>query len=239
MPDEPQPKARQFYVQKDGQEFGPYARTELQARIDSREFSRSDLGWSDGLDEWSPLGANRHFSFGHIPPPIESISPVTPLQWRSALRDVLVIFALSAIGGLIAGIAAGDIGTARFVLAAGVSNLLLCTVGFTISGCLVAHNRWRHLFHVAAGVWLVSAFNMFFGLSFLQWLLSSIFIGILMALGGGLSTLFKPNLKKPLIKPPPRRPPPQAITSSQENVVLFIILGVAAFVALLCYILIE
>ena len=235
MPDKPQRKIPRFYVQKDGQEFGPYTGTELQARIDSREFSRSDLGWSDGRDEWSPLGTDRRFVFGHIPPPIESISPVTPLQWRSALRDVLVIFALSAIGGLIAGIAAGDIGTPRFVLAAGVSNLLLCTVGFTISGCLVAHNRWRHLFHVAAGVWLVNACNMFFGVSFLQWLLSSIFIGILMALGGGLAKLFKPNLKKALIKPPPRRPPPYA----QENVVLFVILGVAALVALLCVILLE
>src|SRR5438046_7798813 len=39
------PSERRYYIHKGGQEFGPMSGTEVQARIDSREFSHSDLIW--------------------------------------------------------------------------------------------------------------------------------------------------------------------------------------------------
>jgi hypothetical protein len=63
------------------------------------------------------------------------------------------------MGGFVAGLATGGSSRdpQRYMLAIAASNFLLGAVGFTISGCLAPVSRWRHLVHVAVGVWLAIA----------------------------------------------------------------------------------
>ena len=104
------------------------------------------------------------------------------------LRDVAILWVLTGLGGFVAGFAQG---AARF-WALAVSNLFFITVGFVISGCLAIGSRWKHLAYVALFTWLSCLINVFFGLIPLEhWFLSILFIPLFMALGGGLSYVFK------------------------------------------------
>ncbi len=111
------------------------------------------------------------------------------IRWKALVRDVIIIFVLTGLGGFVLGIAAagGDIPMA----AIGWANILFSAVGFTISGCMAKRQRFRHLLHVAIAVWILSAFNMLFpvfGLA--QWLLGVIAIMLAMGVGGAISFIF-------------------------------------------------
>lgn len=114
-------------------------------------------------------------------------------NWKAILRDVSIIWGLTAIGGLIIGLATAGRGFP--VLAIAISNILLGTIGFVISGCITKLDRFRHLFNVAIGVWLTSLVNVFF-LNFTlgQWFMSLIHILMMMGIGGGISFLFVKDL---------------------------------------------
>ena len=113
-----------------------------------------------------------------------------PVRIGPIIRDVVIIVALTAIGGFVIGLA-GSLNSQRGMLAIIASNLLLGTIGFIISGCLASGNRWRHLVYVAVGVWLAGLMNLFFGINIIQWLFSVIFIALMMGLGGALSYIFR------------------------------------------------
>ncbi|HEX9742602.1 MAG TPA: hypothetical protein VGA17_07415, partial [Nitrospiraceae bacterium] len=73
----------------------------------------------------------------------------------------------------------------------GLSNFFWGTVGFAISGCLARAQRFKHLFMVATGVWLLSFVNVAMGLTALPvWAVGFLLILAMMGLGGGLSYLF-------------------------------------------------
>jgi len=110
------------------------------------------------------------------------------------IRDVVIVWVLTAMGGFVAGVATGgpQRDAQRFMLAIAASNLLLGTVGFTIAGCLAPHGRWRHLCVVAVGVWIAGLINVaFFGVTILQWIGSLIFVAVITGVGGALSHVFK------------------------------------------------
>ncbi|XHR28693.1 MAG: DUF4339 domain-containing protein [Chthoniobacteraceae bacterium] len=44
-----------IYVIHDGEQIGPFSKTEIGGMIDSETLSRSDLAWHDKLAEWEPL----------------------------------------------------------------------------------------------------------------------------------------------------------------------------------------
>ena len=114
------------------------------------------------------------------------------IKWLAVFRDVAIIWALTLIGGFIAGVAARSAGGAGPPMGAlAIANILLGTVGFIISGCLAKTWRFQHLWVVALFVWLTSAVNAFFGaFGFTQWLLSVLLIIPMMLAGGGISFLF-------------------------------------------------
>ena len=128
------------------------------------------------------------------PPPTEQRVLVGPI-----VRDVLIVWVLTALGGIVAGIATGGPtqDTQRFMLAVAAANFLLGTVAFTIAGCLAPAGRWRHLALVAVGAWFTSLVNVvFFGVTIVQWIGGAIFMALIMGIGGAISYVFKRD-KKP------------------------------------------
>ena len=127
------------------------------------------------------------------PPPI--VQPPPPTEQRVCvgpiLRDIVIIVALTFIGGFVIGLAVAPT-SSRGMLAIAASNLLLGTVGFVISGCLAVRNRWRHLPYVGLGVWLAGLMNvLFFGFGIVQWFFSIIAVALMMGIGGAISYVFK------------------------------------------------
>lgn len=106
-------------------------------------------------------------------------------------RDVVLVWVLTAMGGFIVGLSGTSIGSDRYMLALGASNLLLGTSAFVIAGCLTPANRWRHLAWVAFYSWLLSIVNVLFGVRISDWLIGSVFMAIIAGIGGGISVLFK------------------------------------------------
>ena len=73
------------------------------------------------------------------------------LNWKGVARDVGIVFVLTFLGGLVVGLTSGLTGAEVNVIAIALSNIVFGTVGFTISGCIVKINRFRHLYQVLHG----------------------------------------------------------------------------------------
>ena len=73
------------------------------------------------------------------------------IQWRAVMRDALAVLLLSFLGQRVW----GWIGIDPSGVLQAVSVLVLMTVGFCVSACLVKQARFKHLGLVAAGVWLI------------------------------------------------------------------------------------
>ncbi len=128
------------------------------------------------------------------------------IEWKGVARDVGIVFMLTFLGGLVVGFTASLTGAETNITAIALSNIVFGTVGFTISGCIVKLNRFKHLSQVALGVWLLSLINVAFGLvDIQQWLASILSVLLMMGLGGGLSYLFvrTPPAEQP---DPPNQP---------------------------------
>jgi hypothetical protein len=122
--------------------------------------------------------------------------PPTEPRMRVGLivRDVVIVWVLTAIGGCVAGVATGGPGrdAQQYVAALAISNILLGTVAFTIAGCLAPPGRWRHLGFVALGTWIGSLINVvFLDFTIWQWLGGAILLVVMMAIGGGISYVLK------------------------------------------------
>ena len=110
-------------------------------------------------------------------------------NWIGVLRDIIIIWVLTFLGGFFVGLT--GVRGERGQLAISVLAILLMIVGFTISGCIVKVNRFKHLFVVALGVWITSIVNIFLGISDLvTWILCIITIVFSMLIGGALSLIF-------------------------------------------------
>ena len=109
------------------------------------------------------------------------------------LRDVAIIWVLTFFGGVVAAFAAHSQSAQRVWVSSGVvvSDLLFGTVGFVISGCLATGSRWKHLAYVALFCWITSLINILFGLPVEQWFWGAFFYPLVMAVGGGVSYVFK------------------------------------------------
>ena len=156
------------------------------------------------MADWKPLlDVVPHLdNSAPVPPETPIVQPPSLTEQRvfvgPIIRDVIILWVLTGIGGFAAGLATGgpQRDAQQFIIAVAASNLLLGTVGFTVVGCLAPPNRWRHLAFVALGVWITSLINVvFFGVGLAQWIGSAIFMAIVMGIGGAISYLFKRNGK--------------------------------------------
>jgi hypothetical protein len=117
------------------------------------------------------------------------------LRVRTILVDVAILFGLTFFGGFVVGFAAAASSVSMGVMMAAlaVSNMVLLTIGFVLSGCRSPRGkRWPHLAWVALGIWLVSFLNvLFLGVSLGQWIGSAVLMVICMLIGGGLSMFIR------------------------------------------------
>jgi hypothetical protein len=115
---------------------------------------------------------------------------VKQIQVGPIIRDVVIVWVLTAMGGAVVGFATG--GPTRnaqgFMLGVKAANVLFGTVGFAIAGCLAPPPRWHHLGVVAVAVWFAGLINVaLFGFSVSDWIASAIVMALIMGLGGAIS----------------------------------------------------
>jgi hypothetical protein len=132
-------------------------------------------------------------------PPAElepNADPQKKIHLGAVLRDVVIVFLLSGIGGVIVGIASAGqpLDSPESILALAASSFIFSTIGFTISGCLSPSRRGSQLALVGIGVWRAGLINVaLFGISIDQWAVGAIFLVFVMILGGILSALIRPR----------------------------------------------
>jgi hypothetical protein len=118
-------------------------------------------------------------------------SQLKALSFRAIARDVGILWGLTLAGGIIVGASGFRSDPSLYKIASTISSVLLCTIGFTIVGCLVGPRRWNHLFVVTAILWLTDILNLLLGVTLRQWILFLPIIFILMGVGGGISYIFR------------------------------------------------
>ena len=114
------------------------------------------------------------------------------MQPKIVVRDALIIFALTFIGGFAIGLARPlfAIPDEGYLILITAANFVFSTVGFTISATRTPRHRWKHILLVALCVWPMGLVNVFFGVTLVQWFFGILFLVITMAFGGTLSYIF-------------------------------------------------
>ena len=120
------------------------------------------------------------------------------IRWQSVVRDVLIIFGLTFIGGFIIGFMSAVSGGSVNQAYLGLSNIFFGTVGFAISYVWTKTHRMPHLFAVAGGTWILSIINVFFGYgTIITWIFALIPVLLMMGLGSlvgwGWTSVFPQN----------------------------------------------
>ena len=122
------------------------------------------------------------------------------IKWKALVRDVVIIFVLTGLGGFVVGIASQGRGVSA--AAVGLANIIGCTVGFTISGCLTRTKRFEHLGRVGFAVWLLSIYNvLLLGVNVLAWFLGIVVITVTALVGGGISCVLAPGSPQETAEP--------------------------------------
>lgn len=111
------------------------------------------------------------------------------MNWKSVLRDALLIFLLTAVGGFLVAFFEGATGGKAPPALSFALSVVLAIFGFAISGSLTRVRRWRHLLTVAAAVWLLGLVNLALGANAIQWLSTGLPILIACGIGGALAAL--------------------------------------------------
>ncbi len=122
-------------------------------------------------------------------PSAPSFAVTASVNIGAVIRDVGIIWLLTAAAGFIVGVATSPDEEATAAVAFG--NIIFGTIGFVISGSRVHGDRWKHLFAVAIALWLSGIINIFLlGMGFGYWIVSLFLILLMMATGGGISYVF-------------------------------------------------
>ena len=117
-----------------------------------------------------------------------SPSKATPIRWRDVLRDVVIVWLLTFTGGIVA----ARVGTGPKGPVLVMSNLITGVIAFTFIGCLTPVRRFRHLIVVAFAAWLSGLLNVVvFHNPVAAWMVSIVYLTIVMVVGGLLLYLFK------------------------------------------------
>jgi hypothetical protein len=115
------------------------------------------------------------------------------LRWPRVIRDALGIAILVAVGGLLVSSCSG-VGAGRVPMPhVAASSFVLSLLGFVVAGAATRELRGRHLFTVAAIVWLLGLSSvLLLGIAFAQWLASGLAIFVACLLGGAIAAALFP-----------------------------------------------
>lgn len=105
-----------------------------------------------------------------------------PIQWRAIMRAVAIAYGATFVSGLVLAF----VGISPQAHPVGYPLLALFTgaVGVALALRAADTSRLSYLLAIGVGIWLLSSTSVLFGAqSFLEWINSSVFIGITVILG--------------------------------------------------------
>ncbi len=126
------------------------------------------------------------------------------IRYRIVARDIAFIYLLTYLAGRALRILAVGQSHERLLDAICFGNGFFCFIGYIMIGCMTRpENRWKHLFAVTVGLWIMGLNNLTVGLgfTFLDWCCTSISLLFFMGIGGIASWLTYGKLKPREISP--------------------------------------
>ena len=115
------------------------------------------------------------------------------MNWRRVVRDTLIVWFATALGGAVVGFCFALLGameSPKLSVAIGFTNVVFSLVAFSIVAVLAKEGRLRHLAIVALASWVLGLVNVaFFGVTFWRWLLSIFVLAIFALIGGTIAWL--------------------------------------------------
>src|SRR5687768_10582215 len=60
----------QYHISQNGQQQGPFTEAEVRAKLARNEIAPTDLGWHEGLTDWTPIGVLLESKSARTPPPV-------------------------------------------------------------------------------------------------------------------------------------------------------------------------
>ncbi len=74
----------QYMIDKDGQQWGPYTKEQVQEYLNAGNFQATDLAWHEGLTEWRPLSTMLTPPINKpVPPPVPSRQVPPPIASKT------------------------------------------------------------------------------------------------------------------------------------------------------------
>ena len=127
------------------------------------------------------------------------------IDWKTVLRDVLIVLVLAGLGRFVAAALLGEDQDTIGII--GAIATLFMVAGFCASGCLVPVRRFRHMTIVALGVWLAGPIVRFGAeLSIALWIVAALPIFAAMGIGGAISLAIVPTPPAEPSAPPAAQP---------------------------------
>jgi len=111
------------------------------------------------------------------------MTPLQPLNWLRAIRDVAIVWGVALAGTLF-------FISAKMDMPASQAATFWGTIGFFAVGCLTRENRLQHIALVGGLFWITSFVDVCFGATMAQCLASLFTKTLMVAFGGGLSNFF-------------------------------------------------
>ena len=150
----------QIHIARDGQRLGPFSTEEVKARLAAGELRPTDLAWSDGCAEWSPLSAfpgiadasatAQPVNVPTMPPPLQKLppgvhQPASGLAIASLVCGILSVTLLPVLAALPA-IICGHMAQSRIRRAAGA----IGGSGMALAGTIIGYLSFALLIPIIA-----------------------------------------------------------------------------------------
>ncbi|MEM1223943.1 MAG: DUF4339 domain-containing protein [Verrucomicrobiota bacterium] len=103
----------EYFVSKDGQQWGPYTEEELRSHVSTHSFSRDELAWHEGAKAWKPIHELITLASAAPPPPAPTVNVVanvtSPRQGRQTgctgcalfVFIIIIIFSIANIAAIL------------------------------------------------------------------------------------------------------------------------------------------
>jgi TM2 domain-containing membrane protein YozV len=129
--------SQEWFVDVAGQQYGPMSELELRLSLQQKRASATDVFWTQGMPEWTPLAEipELRYMIEKIPPDANRLPPPPgqPQDSQKAIEESEILSKKTAAG--ILGILLGGLGIHKFILGytkEGIIMLLVSVIGFML-----------------------------------------------------------------------------------------------------------